>query len=328
MSVDVMTSQPMAPPVNQAMHSANQPLLIGKSPVIIEILQKADLVAKSQAPILITGESGTGKDIFAHLIHSKSDRRARELVATNCAALPKEVIDNELFGHEREAFTGAHSTKHGCFELADEGTLFLDEIAEMNPQSQAKLLRAIESQTFRRLGGSDDVRVNVRILAATNKTISAALESGAFREDLYYRLSVIEIDMPPLRDHLGDVPLLLNHFLRFFSQKYAVPEKTFDLDCIELLSEFQWPGNVRELRNVVERAVLICPHQEIGVKYLPERITLSKSISFTIPIQVGTTLERAEKEIILHTLRATSGNKAQAAKILGISRRALYNKLE
>ncbi len=327
MSVDTVTRQAV---VSSVPHEApaRQDVLIGKSPIILDILRRVDLVAKSEAPVLITGESGTGKDILAHLIHAGSNRQNKDLVAINCAALPKDVIDNELFGHEREAFTGAASRREGCFEQAQASTLFLDEIAEMHPQSQAKLLRAIESKNFRRLGGREVVTVDARIIAATNKKIEQSLKSGTFREDLYYRLSVVEIDMPPLRDHLEDVTLLLNHFLKFFSKKYAVPEKKFDLDCLKRLSSFSWPGNVRELRNVVERAVLICPDEEICAKYLPRRIISSMPVSETVTIQVGTTLKSAEKEVIFQTLRMTGGNKARAAKILGISRRALYCKLD
>jgi len=301
--------------------------LVGQSPAICEIRSAINLVAKSQTPILITGESGTGKEVIAQLIHLQSNRTDKPFIAVNCAALPKDVIENELFGHERGAFTGALLKKAGCFELADEGTLFFDEIAEMTSETQAKLLRAIELQRFRRLGGKEEINVNVRTIAATNKNISAALKSRELREDLYYRLSVIEIFIPPLRERKEDISLLVEHFLAVFSEKYERPRQRFSDECLEMLIAYEWPGNVRELKNVVERSIVICPREVIGLQALPERISGHQSARSHITIPVGSSTQEAERLLILETLASVGNNKSKAARILGVSRKTLHNKL-
>ncbi|MEK6571619.1 MAG: sigma-54 dependent transcriptional regulator, partial [Bacteroidota bacterium] len=243
---------------NAIQHNGNgETVLVGQSSAICEIRSAVNLVARSQTPILITGESGTGKEVIARLIHLQSNRADKPFIAVNCAALPRDVIENELFGHEKGAFTGALLKKAGCFELADRGTLFFDEIAEMTSETQAKLLRAIEHQGFRRLGGKEEVNVNVRPIAATNKNISAALKSRELREDLYYRLSVIEIFIPPLRERKEDIGVLVEHFLSVFSEKYGKPQQRFSDECLEMLIAYEWPGNVREVRNVIERAIIL-----------------------------------------------------------------------
>ena len=310
-----------------------EPVLVSTSSAIREVLEKIDLVAHSPAPVFITGESGTGKEIVARLIHAKSPQSHRPSVAINCAALPKDVIDNELFGHEREAFTGAVSQRLGCFERAHGSTLFLDEITEMHAQVQAKLLRAIESKRFRRLGGYEDVVVDVRVVAATNRRISEALECGALRADLYYRLSVVEIALPPLRERKEDIPLLADHFLSLFCSKYQRPQKRFSDESLNLLSAFHWPGNVRELRNLVESLVLLCPSDLIESSYLPEKlcrlstdpVPVRGADAITVPF--GTSIADAERLLILHTLEKVGDNKSKAARILGMSRKALYDKL-
>lgn len=299
---------------------------IGQSSAICEIRTAIKLVAKSQASVLITGESGVGKEIVARLIHLQSNRAQHPFVAVNCAALPKDVIENELFGHEKGAFTGALPKKVGCFEIADQGTLFLDEIAEMNPDTQAKLLRAIEQQTFRRLGGSDEVSVDVRFIAATNKNITNVLQTDHLRQDLYYRLSVIEMHVPPLRERPEDIPLLAEHFLSIFTEKYNKPHQRFGDGTIELLMNYEWPGNVRELRNVVERAVVICQNEVIEPSFLPDRIHLQTRTRF-INIPVGTSVQEAERALILQTLASVGYNKSKAAQILRVSRKTLHNKL-
>jgi DNA-binding NtrC family response regulator len=302
-------------------------LLIGMSPSICEIRSAVSLVAKSQTTVLITGESGTGKEVVARLIHLQSPRVNKQFIALNCASIPKDVIENELFGHEKGAFTGALLKKAGCFELADKGTLLFDEIAEMSMETQAKLLRAIETQKFRRLGGKEEVSVDVRMIAATNKDITAALKSRELREDLYYRLSVIEIYIPPLRERKEDIPLLATHFLSSFAPKYGKPPQRFTDEAIEMLCDYEWPGNVREIRNVVERALVICPDEFIGPRYLPERVQGQAAVQQHIQIPVGCSTQEAERILILQTLASAGNNKAKAARILGMSRKTLHNKL-
>ncbi len=305
-----------------------EPVFISCSPAFTEILSKLDSIAKSQAPVLITGESGTGTEVIARLIHAKSGKSGRPCVAVNCAALPKDVIDNELFGHEREAFTGAVSMKAGCFELADGGTLFLDEVAEMHPQMQSKLLRAIETKAFRRLGGKEEITVDVRVIAATNRDVAAAVRSGALREDLYYRLSVIEIAIPPLRERREDIPVLVEYFVTLFSTKYDRPRKSFSNGAVEKLLAYDWPGNVRELRNVVESLVLLRPEDVIEATMLPSRISKHVPPKSSIAVPTGTSLDEAERMLIEHTLASVGHNKSKAARILGLSRKGLYAKLQ
>jgi len=325
-------SQPESPSPNGT-PGLNDHVLVSRSPAIAEISRVIDLVAPSSAPVLITGESGTGKEIVARLVHAKSRRPQSPLVAINCAALPKDVIDNELFGHEREAFTGAASRRLGCFERAHQGVLFLDELAEMHAQVQAKLLRALESKTIRRLGGHEDIVVDVRVVAATNRSVTEALEEGSLRADLYYRLSVVEIHLPPLRERREDIPLLADHFLKLLCEKHEREEKGFSAESLGLLRAYQWPGNVRELRNVTESIVLLCPGRTIEPKYLPARISGAKKSMIPDPpedavvIPFGTSLAEAERELILRTLLKTANNKSQAARILGLSRKSMYEKL-
>jgi transcriptional regulator with PAS, ATPase and Fis domain len=326
----VQQAQAAAHPMNVSQRSIIErpvPVFLTRSPVVQDILSTISLIANSPASVLITGESGTGKEVVAQYVHACSNRVHEPFIAINAAALPKDVIDNELFGHEKEAFTGAISKKSGCFELADNGSLFLDEIAEMHPQTQAKLLRAIETKSFRRLGGKEEVHVDVRVVAATNKNVAEAIKNGEFREDLFYRLSVIEIVIPPLRSRREDIPLLTNHFLSFFSGKYAMPQKSFSVEAMKMMDAFDWPGNVRELRNLIEGLILICPESTITPRYLPERISKQQPADPTFSIPVGATLETVEQLVIQHTLASVEHNKSAAAKILGISRKTLHNKL-
>ena len=302
-------------------------MLVGRSPAICEIRSAVNLIAKSQTSVLITGESGTGKEVVARLIHNQSPRREAPYVTVNCAAIPKDVIENELFGHEKGAFTGALAKKAGCFEMADTGTILLDEIAEMSNDTQAKLLRAIETQKFRRLGGKEEINVDVRMVAATNKVVSQALKAGELREDLYYRLSVIELHLPPVRERKEDIPVLIDYFFGVFSKRYGKPRQRFSAEAIEILGGCDWPGNVREIRNVVERAIVICPHETISPRYLPERITAPPAAKTHIRIPVGSSANEAERLLILETLASAGYNKAKAARILGVSRKTLHNKL-
>jgi DNA-binding NtrC family response regulator len=303
------------------------PVFVTQNPAMNDILFKIRLIANSQASVLITGESGTGKEVIASLIHYYGADSHRPFVAINSAALPKDVVDNELFGHEKEAFTGAVSKKAGCFELAHNGTLFLDEIIEMHPQTQAKLLRAIENKSFRRLGGKEEVKVETRIIAATNRDIRSSLKSGELREDLFYRLSVIEIHIPSLRERKEDIPLLVNHFISLLTIKYGGREKRFSAESIEMMIDFDWPGNIRELRNVVERVLLTCTEDLITPHYLPERISGNIAVSRFIRIPVGISMNDAEQVIIDQTLASVQNNKSAAARILGFSRKTLHNKL-
>ncbi len=296
-------------------------------PPILDLLSQAVRVAQSQVAVLITGESGTGKDVLAKYIHGQSAQAENPCIEVNCAALPQDVIDNELFGHEREAFTGAYSKKIGCFELAHRGTLFLDEIAEMSPNVQAKLLRALETKRFRRLGGNEEVEVDVRIISATNRDVKEALASGLLREDVYYRLAVVELYLPPLRERPCDIPLLLDHFLRTLNGAVKDHSKVFSSDTLEILTEYPWPGNVRELRNLVEALLITCPHSEIMPECLPERLLRDQAIRKAITIPVGSTILSAERLMIEYTLKANGGNKAKAARILGVSRKYLYDRL-
>jgi two-component system NtrC family response regulator len=302
--------------------------LIGRNKRIREIYSIIHLVSDSITPVLITGESGTGKDVVARLVHSKSPRANMPYIAINCAAVPKDVFENELFGHEQGAFTGAIAKKLGYLELANGGTLFLDELAEMDTDIQAKLLRVIETKSFRRLGGKEEIHVDVRMLAATNKQINHAISCGEMRKDLYYRFSVIEINMPPLRERKEDIPLFLEYFIAHFCKMHNKGAKKFSDGALNLLLRYSWPGNVRELRNVIERLVIICSGDTIIPDFLPENITDSKPNDDSISITVGTSLKKAEEAIILRTLDAVDNNKSRAAALLGLSRKALYNKLE
>jgi transcriptional regulator with PAS, ATPase and Fis domain len=304
------------------------PAFVSNDPIILDILEKVKLVANSSAAVLIAGESGTGKDVVAHMIHRMGEKSNHPFVAINCAALPKDVVDNELFGHEKEAFTGAVSKKAGCFELAHGGTLFLDEIVEMHPQTQAKLLRAIENKSFRRLGGKEEVFVETRVIAATNRDVASALKEGTLREDLFYRLSIVEISIPPLRSRKNDIPLLVDYFILMFAQQYEKPVKRFSEESMDRLMAFDWPGNVRELRNIVERMFLVCPDELITMKYLPEKLGNSGVPLNSILIPVGISLADAEKLLIHRTLDLVNDNKSVAARILGVSRKTLYSKLK
>ncbi|MDZ7363749.1 MAG: sigma-54 dependent transcriptional regulator [candidate division KSB1 bacterium] len=300
--------------------------LIGQSESMREIYKLTEAVAKSDASVLITGESGTGKELVARAIHQRSPRNKAPFIPVNCSALPTDILENELFGHEKGAFTGALNEKPGCFELADQGTLFLDEIGEMPYELQAKLLRALEEKKFRRLGGRKEIAVDVRLIAATNRDARRAVKEKTLREDLFYRLAVVEIELPPLRDRLGDLPLLAQEFLQRYGAKSGKRIHGFSRKALETLSRHSWPGNVRELRNVVERAVLLCAGRQITLSDLPKYL-FDQEDSAEIHIPLGATMDEAERRIILRTLAANNNNKTRAAEILGISLKTLHNKL-
>ncbi len=300
--------------------------LIGQSESMREIYKLIEAVAKSDASILITGESGTGKELAARAVHQRSTRSKAPFVAVNCSALPADILENEFFGHEKGAFTGALAEKPGCFELADGGTLFLDEIGEMPYELQAKLLRVLEERKFRRLGGRKEISVEVRVISATNRDARRAVKEKILREDLFYRLAVVEIELPSLRERLGDLPLLAQAFLQRYADKAGKKITGFSREALEILSGHAWPGNVRELRNIIERAVLLCAGRQITAAELPKYL-FEQDDAAEIHIPIGTLMEDAERRIILRTLAAQNNNKTRAAEILGISLKTLHNKL-
>lgn len=312
---------------NQIRHLTRYESLIGQSPQMKEVYKLIDAVADTTANVIIIGESGTGKELIARAVHNKSSRANKPFIAVNCAAFPREILENELFGHESGAFTGALKEKHGYFEMAHQGTLFLDEIGEMPVEIQAKLLRVLEERSFRRLGGKKEISVDVRILAASNRDLEQALEDKSIREDLYYRLCVVEIEPPPLRDRLGDIEILAMEFMKTFSEKNKKPITSISPKCLSTLTRYSWPGNVRELRNVIERAVILCRTDSLELKDLPRRITSSRTSTQSISLQLGTPLAELEKDIILRTLDQMNNNKTHAAKVLGVSLKTLHNKL-
>ncbi|HSB72789.1 MAG TPA: sigma-54 dependent transcriptional regulator [Candidatus Methylomirabilis sp.] len=303
--------------------------LVGKSPAMQEIYRLIDLAAPTTAPVLITGESGTGKELVARCLHELSPRNRGPFVAVNCSAIPETLLESEIFGHDKGAFTGALERRAGCFELAHEGTLFLDEIAEMAAATQAKFLRILQDGTVRRLGGKVEMQVDVRVLAATNRDPLKALKEGAFREDLYYRLNVFTLPLPSLRGRREDIPLLIQAFLEEFNAKYEKRIRSVDEPVLQSLLAHPWPGNVRELRNTLERAVIICEDELISSKHLPPDLThaAGEERSDVVTFPLGVTVEDAEKTLILKTLASVNNNKARAASILGISVKTLHNKL-
>ena len=301
---------------------------VGQSKRMLEVYHVIELMAPSNAPIFVHGESGTGKELVARTAHELSDRRACPFVAINCAAIPETLIESELFGHERGAFTGASERRIGCFELADRGTLFLDELAEMNPATQAKLLRVLEEAAFRRVGGKAEVTVDVRVIAATNQVPAEALASGKLREDLFYRLNVFVLELPPLRERTEDIPLLAGRFIEEFNAQNnrSVPGLTPEAE--EALLRYSWPGNVRELRNAMHRAVVLAGHGTIVLDHLPPAV-LGGAARPARAAESGKVvpLRDLEREMIVRALEEANYHKPRAAAMLGISLKTLYNKL-
>jgi DNA-binding NtrC family response regulator len=304
--------------------------LIGASAPMQEIYQTIEQAASTSAPVLISGESGTGKELAARTIHTLSTRGRGPFVAINCGAIPESLLESELFGHERGAFTGAVERRAGYFELADSGTLFLDEISEMSAALQAKYLRVLQDGVVRRLGGRAELKVDVRIIAATNKDPREAIKQGAFREDLYYRLNVFSFTMPLLRVRKGDIPLLAEAFVAEFAAKYDRPVKALSAEALETLGRHSWPGNVRELRNCIERAVVGSTGTELTGDLLPLDVTpLPEESTASVPglAPPPLSLDEAERLHILRTLAALGSNKTRTAECLGISLKTLHNKL-
>ncbi|HYJ80210.1 MAG TPA: sigma-54 dependent transcriptional regulator [Longimicrobiaceae bacterium] len=300
--------------------------MIGQSEEMREIYSVVEAAAPSAASIFIVGESGTGKELVARAIHDKSGRAKGPFIAINCAAFPREILENELFGHEKGAFTGAINEKPGCFELADGGTLFLDEIAEMEPDIQVKLLRALEQRSFRRLGGKKEIHVDIRVVSATNKQIQKALEDGHLREDLYHRLAVIPLQLPPLRERRGDVRVLAEHFLRRFAEENQKPIKGFTPEVLEFVNSYRWPGNVRELKNALERAVILARGEQLTLADLRAH-ELIQSDDREVRIPVGTSLEQVERTLVLKTFSFVDGDHDRAATLLGIEAEELRERL-
>ncbi|HTS12209.1 MAG TPA: sigma-54 dependent transcriptional regulator [Candidatus Limnocylindrales bacterium] len=306
--------------------------LVGASQPMKEVMHQVETAAPSTASVLITGETGSGKEIVARSIHMLSPRAERPFVAINCSAIPESLMESEIFGHERGAFTGAAERRIGCFELADGGTLLLDEIGEMPAPTQAKLLRVLEDHKVRRLGSKVETPVDVRVLAATNKNPEQAVAEGHLRQDLYFRLNVFHIHLPPLREHKDDLALLVEHLLGDISEKHAKKVTGVGADVMELFRSYPWPGNIRELRNVLERAAIASDRGTIARTHLPSEFGHAPTVATTglggIRFPVGTTVEAAERELILQTLTATNQNKTRAADLLGISLKTLHNKLK
>ncbi len=308
-------------------------LLVGSSKKMQEVFHLIEMVAPSTASVLITGESGTGKELVARTIHELSSRKNKPFVAINCAAIPETLIESEIFGHEKGAFTGALERRTGCFELAEGGTLLLDEIGEMPIATQAKLLRVLEDRKLRRLGSKVETPVDVRVLAATNKVPEEAVANGYLRNDLYYRLNVFNIQMPGLREHKDDLPDLVHALLREMSAKHNRQARTVSDAVMQVFEQHSWPGNVRELRNTLERAVIVCESTMIEPRHLPPGFgnVIPRPVvqeANAVRVAVGTTVDEAEKQLILKTLEATHNNKTRAAEILGISLKTLHNKLK
>ncbi|MGC8990153.1 MAG: sigma-54-dependent transcriptional regulator [Verrucomicrobiia bacterium] len=309
--------------------------IVGRSPAMLEVFETVKQVAPTPATVLIQGESGTGKELIARAIHQLSPRARQPLVIVHCAALAPTVLESELFGHEKGAFTGAHERRIGRFEQANGGTLFLDEIGEIDATTQVKLLRVLGERTFERVGSNKTISVDVRLIAATNKPLANLVKAGTFREDLYFRLRVVELWLPPLRERPGDVPILAYHFLRTISAEYGKKVNDFTMDALQALVRYRWPANVRELRNAIEGAVALCRGDKITLRDLPPNVRGALHPEPAIPASAtnaqaadsSLTLREAEKQLIIRALQETQGNRTKAAERIGISRRTLHRKL-
>jgi two-component system response regulator HydG len=306
--------------------------IIGKSRSIKTMTDMLAMIAPSEATVLITGESGTGKELVAKSIHANSPRKNGPMVVVNCAAITETLLESELFGHEKGAFTGADRRREGRFMQADKGTIFLDEIGETSPAMQAKLLRVIQEREICRVGGEDMLAIDVRIVAATNRSLEEEVRKGAFREDLYYRLNVVKVDIPPLRDRRDDIPLLAQYFLEKYAEKNRKQIKGFSPIAMDTMVRYGWPGNVRELENIVERAVIILQGDHITEREMPSTLLETgepeAGESASYPVSPNRRLDDIEKEAILLTLEANAGNKSETARRLGINRKTLHKKLK
>jgi DNA-binding NtrC family response regulator len=302
--------------------------IIGRAPALLRVIQMVNQVAPLKSTVLLAGESGVGKELVAEALHQQSPRKTKPLVKLNCGALPEGLIESELFGHEKGAFTGAIQQRKGRFELADGGTIFLDEISEMPLATQVKLLRVLQEGEFERVGGSQTLKVDVRVIAATNLDLEAAVAQGKFRKDLFYRLHVIHLEIPALRERVEDIPLLALHFLDKFCLENNRPAMGFSPAAMRALKSYAWPGNVRELQNAVERAVALCAGPMVELNDLPEEIRQHPAENDKITVPVGATMEEIERQAILQTLKKTGGDKEMAARVLGIGLATIYRRLK
>lgn len=302
------------------------PEIIGKSEAMQEVFYIIQMVAESNANVLITGESGTGKELVARAIHNNSLRKSKPFVIVDCTTIPENLLESELFGHEKGAFTGASERKTGLIEIANEGTVFLDEIGELPMFLQKKLLRFLQEKEIQRIGSTQRIKVDVRVISATNRDLEKAVQEGSFREDLYWRLNVVRINLPPLRERKEDIPLLVNHFLNKFSKENNKPIPQLEPEVMELLLSYDWPGNIRELANVMERAVVLSPSGLISIKHLPRRI--QEKTGWVAKNESSLNLLELEKSLIIKALNTTGWNQTKAAEILGISRKQLRTKMK
>jgi Nif-specific regulatory protein len=309
-------------------HKADLGSLVGTSHAILTLVEQSLQVSAGKTTVLIRGESGTGKELVAELIHRNSPRAGGPFIAVNCSALPGTLIETELFGHERGAFTGAHAQRKGRFELADGGTIFLDEIGELDPALQSKLLRVLQEREFQRVGGTETIQADVRLIAATNKDLEAAIAEGRFREDLYYRLNVFTIFVPPLRERKPDILLLADHFVEKYARECGKVVKRISTPAIDMLMQYHWPGNVRELENCIERAVVMCDDGVIHSHHLPPSLQTAEGSGTVSARSLNSALAALEREMIVDALKTTQGNQTQAAKLLQVSERMVNYKVK
>ncbi len=302
--------------------------IVGKSEKMVKIFELIRHIASYDSSVLIIGESGTGKELIANAIHYHSPRASMPFIKVSCASLSEGIIESELFGHEKGAFTGAITFRKGRFERAHGGTLFLDEVEDIPPSTQIKLLRVLQEAEFERVGGNKTIKVDIRVIAASNRDLQEAVEQGTFREDLYYRLNVVNIKLPPLRERREDIPFLIQFFIEKYDQKYQMKVKGISQRAMNVLMNYHWKGNVRELENTLESIMVIHSPEVIDLAHLPQEVEDVKGSPETVSIRIGTPLEEVEKEILLQTLKATKGNKRMAAKLLGINVRTIHRKME
>ncbi len=324
--VTTAVDQPGAEETKEAVEGLDQ--LIGQAAVMRSLYDLVHNAAESDIPVLILGETGTGKDLVAQAIHNMSSRSAENYIPVNLGAIPRDLIGNELFGHEKGAFTGAQKKHSGVFEQAAGGTVFLDEIDTVDEKVQISLLRLLEQKRFKRLGGKRFIKSHARVIAATNNDLVELVKSGNFRQDLFFRLDVFRITVPPLRERREDIPMLSRHFLALFRRTMKRKVNQIGNACMQALQNYDWPGNVRELKNVIQRATLVCEDEALGPEHLPPRFQKHHKPADTITIKIGTPLADVEKTMVEQALRLSANNRTEAARLLGISRRAIYNKLK